>query len=214
MMLSEIIDAVQDEKVLVFSTLDNVLYELANALELLRIPFLFYVSGMPQHLRNAYANMFMHKSNIRCLLMTTSVGGRGLDLHCASRVIFAEPVWHWDLESQAVKRAWRMGQTRRVLVSTYVMRHTFEERITERKQTCFFDSDGSASEHMRPLTDDPGMREFIANPQLVHASEDLHRSSWTLQLFGTPSSDHFCLTSHHNSVLLSDLPLSKRARHL
>ena len=213
MMLSEIIDAVQDEKVLVFSTLDNVLYELANALELLRIPFLFYVSGMPQHLRNAYANMFMHKSNIRCLLMTTSVGGRGLDLHCASRVIFAEPVWHWDLESQAVKRAWRMGQTRRVLVSTYVMRHTFEERITERKQTCFFDSDGSASEHMRPLTDDPGMREFIANPQLVHASEDLHRSSWTLQLFGTPSSDDFCLTSHHNSVLLSDLPLSKRARH-
>lgn len=184
-MLQEILDAVPDEKVLVFSTLDHVLYELANALELCQVPFLFYVSGMSQHLRNTYVNTFMHKSQFRCLLMSAAVGGRGLDLHCASRIILAEPIWQWDLESQVVKRAWRMGQTRRVLVSTYVMQHTYEERLIERKKARFL-KDNDAAEQLQTLTDDPGMRAFFAHPQLIQAPAKEQAIVWTRSLLGDP----------------------------
>lgn len=182
-MLQEILDAVREEKVLVFSSLDHVLYELAKALELCQVSFLFYVSGMPQHLRNAYVNAFMHDSRFRCLLMSTATGGRGLDLHCASRIILAEPIWQWDLESQVVKRAWRLGQTRRVLVSTYVMQHTHEERLIERKKTRFL-KDNDAVERLQTLTDDSGMRAFVAHPQFLQASAKVPAIVWTRSLFG------------------------------
>lgn len=197
--LQEILEAVPDEKVLVFSTLHQVLNELANALELCKVPFLFYVSGMPQHLRNTYVNAFMHKSQFRCLLMSTAIGGCGLDLHCASRIILAEPIWQWDLESQAVKRAWRIGQTRRVLVSTYVMRHTYEERLIERKKARFLDGT-DAAEQVQTMTDDPGMREFLARPHLVQAPSKKREIAWTRTLLGTPAKHSF-------------VHASKRARH-
>ena len=197
--LQEILEAVPDEKVLVFSTLHQVLNELANALELCKVPFLFYVSGMPQHLRNTYVNAFMHKSQFRCLLMSTAIGGSGLDLHCASRIILAEPIWQWDLESQAVKRAWRIGQTRRVLVSTYVMRHTYEERLIERKKARFLDGT-DAAEQVQTMTDDPGMREFLARPHLVQAPSKKREIAWTRTLLGTPAKHSF-------------VHASKRARH-
>ena len=197
--LQEILEAVPDEKVLVFSTLHQVLNELANALELCKVPFLFYVSGMPQHLRNTYVNAFMHKSQFRCLLMSTAIGGSGLDLHCASRIILTEPIWQWDLESQAVKRAWRIGQTRRVLVSTYVMRHTYEERLIERKKARFLDGT-DAAEQVQAMTDDPGMREFLARPHLVQAPSKKREIAWTRTLLGAPAKHSF-------------VHASKRARH-
>lgn len=186
--LAEVLAAVHDEKVLIFSTLDNVLYELANALELAHVPFLFYVSGMPQHSRNTYASAFMHKEQFRCMLMSTSVGGRGLDLHHASRVILAEPIWQWDLESQVVKRAWRMGQTRRVLISTYVMQDTFEAQLMERKHERMMQGDAD-SELARTLTDDPGMRAFVAHPRMVPAAEPKTCASWNVLLFDTPTNE-------------------------
>lgn len=178
--LLELLEAVPHEKVLVFSVLDNVLFELASALDLLQIPYLLYVSGMPQHLRNTYAEAFTQKSTYRCLLMTTTVGGRGLDLHCASRVILAEPVWQQDLESQAVKRAWRMGQTRSVTVTTYIMKHTFEEQLITRKQTYGHDA---ALDQTKSLTDDPGMRDFVAHPHFIPEDDPPPVVSWNVPLF-------------------------------
>lgn len=169
--LHEILKAAVDEKILVFSMLDNVLFELAAALDVAQVPYLCYVAGMPQKLRNEYASTFAHSSTYRCLLMSTAVGGRGLDLHCASHVIFAEPVWQPDLESQAIKRAWRMGQTRRVVVSTYVMQNTFEEQLLARKQDRMSSLQTSATGDTRAFTEDPRMREFVAHPRFVPLGE-------------------------------------------
>ena len=110
-----------------------------------------------------------------------------------------EPIWQWDLESQAVKRAWRIGQTRRVLVSTYVMRHTYEERVIERKKARFLNGT-DAAEQLQTLTDDPGMREFLARPHLVQAPSKKREITWTRPLLGDPAK-------------LSFVHASKRARH-
>ncbi|WFD26192.1 hypothetical protein MNAN1_001169 [Malassezia nana] len=176
-MVLEILATVEQEKVLVFSSLDAVLYELANVLELLHVPFLLYVPGMPQHLRNVYASDFSHKPAYRCLLLSAAAGGRGLDLHCASRVILAEPIWQQDLETQVVKLAWRMGQTHRVTVSTYVMRETWEQRLVERKKDTSLTMPG-ALDTIRALTEDPGMRDLVAHPHLVSPSRAHDKALW------------------------------------
>lgn len=176
--LSEILSCVSTEKVLVFSALDNVLNEIAGALQVAQIPFLVYVSGVPQRVRNACISEFRHKEAYRCLLMTTHVGGRGLDLHCASRVIIAEPIWQLDLESQAIKRAWRMGQKRTVTVSIYAMAGTFEEQLVLRRESAYQDS----STPSRVFTDDPGMRNFVAHPRFV-GGEATNPPDWNITLF-------------------------------
>lgn len=190
-MLAEILTSIESEKVLVFSMLDNVLFELAAALDVVQVPYLCYVAGMPQKLRNEYASSFAHSSTYRCLLMSTTVGGRGLDLHCASRVLFAEPVWQLDLESQAIKRAWRMGQTRPVIVSTYVMQHTFEDRLVVRKKARIAElHETSAIDDAKTLTEDPGMRDFVAHPRFVQparAEKGTRLSCSALQM--TPTKD-------------------------
>ena len=168
-LLDEILAAAASEKILVFSMHENMLFELAAALDVAQVPYLCYVAGMPQKLRNEYASTFARTPTYRCLLMSTTVGGRGLDLHCASRIIFTEPVWQPDLESQAVKRAWRMGQTQRVVVSTYVMQNTFEQEMLARKHDRMKHVGEEVAGDTKQLTDDPGMRDFVAHPRFVPA---------------------------------------------
>lgn len=58
-------------------------------------------------------------------------GGVGLNIQCASVVIFCEPQLKPSLESQAVARAYRMGQTQKVMVHRLLMDETVDERILE-----------------------------------------------------------------------------------
>ena len=181
-MVLEILAAVKLEKVLVFSSLEHVLYELSNILELLRVPSLMYVPGTPQHLRNMNASEFVHKDVYRCLLLSTAAGSRGLHLHCASRVILAEPIWQHDLESQVVKHSWRIGQKNRVLVSTYVMRDTLEQCLFERKRDGLMEKDDTL-DNVRWPAEDPVMRDFVAHPQLVSSAAPSEGAIWAAKMF-------------------------------
>ncbi|KAI6090313.1 SNF2 family N-terminal domain-containing protein [Hypoxylon rubiginosum] len=64
-------------------------------------------------------------SNI--LLMTLGTGAVGLNLAIASRVYLLEPQWNPSIESQAIGRALRLGQTAQVVIIRYVMIDTIEE---------------------------------------------------------------------------------------
>lgn len=50
-----------------------------------------------------------------------------LNLTAASHVHVVEPHWNPSVEAQAIARAVRMGQTKNVLVTRYIMRGTVEE---------------------------------------------------------------------------------------
>lgn len=67
-------------------------------------------------------------------------GGTGLNIQAASVVIICEPQFKPSIENQAISRAYRMGQTRNVLVYRLLCEDTVDERITElleQKQAIF-----------------------------------------------------------------------------
>ncbi len=58
-------------------------------------------------------------------------GGTGVNIQSASVVIICEPQLKPSTENQAISRAYRMGQSRNVLVYRLLCKDTIDERITE-----------------------------------------------------------------------------------
>jgi non-specific serine/threonine protein kinase len=56
-------------------------------------------------------------------------GGTGLTLTAASHVIHFDRWWNPAVEDQATDRAYRIGQTRPVMVHKFICEGTLEERI-------------------------------------------------------------------------------------
>ena len=74
------------------------------------------------------------------LLAQIQAGGTGLNIQSASVVILCEPQFKPSIENQAISRAYRMGQTRNVLVYRLLCQNTVDEKITallEQKQAAF-----------------------------------------------------------------------------
>ncbi|KAG2490891.1 hypothetical protein HYH03_010808 [Edaphochlamys debaryana] len=66
---------------------------------------------------------------IDVLLLTTGVGGVGLNLTAADTVVFLEHDWNPMKDMQAMDRAHRLGQRRTVSVYRILTRSTLEERV-------------------------------------------------------------------------------------
>ncbi|KAL6844258.1 hypothetical protein ACP4OV_025931 [Aristida adscensionis] len=62
-------------------------------------------------------------------LLTTQVGGLGLTLTKADRVIVVDPAWNPSTDNQSVDRAYRIGQTKDVIVYRLMTSATIEEKI-------------------------------------------------------------------------------------
>lgn len=58
-------------------------------------------------------------------------GGTGLNIQSASVVIICEPQFKPSIENQAISRAYRMGQTRNVLVYRLLCENTVEEHLVD-----------------------------------------------------------------------------------
>jgi DNA helicase INO80 len=65
-------------------------------------------------------------------LLSTRAGGLGINLTAADTVIFYDSDWNPTIDSQAMDRAHRLGQTRQVTVYRLLARGTIEERMRDR----------------------------------------------------------------------------------
>lgn len=65
------------------------------------------------------------------LVCQIQAGGVGLNIQAASVVVFCEPQIKPSMETQAVARAYRMGQSRSVMVHRLLMENSVDERIME-----------------------------------------------------------------------------------
>jgi len=63
------------------------------------------------------------------MLLTTQVGGVGLNLTSADRVIVVDPAWNPATDAQAVDRAFRIGQKKEVRVYRLVMSGLIEDKM-------------------------------------------------------------------------------------
>ena len=79
--------------------------------------------------RQELVESFNQDPSIDVLLLTTKVGGLGLNLTGADTVIFMEHDWNPSNDLQAMDRAHRIGQKRVVNVYRLITRGTLEEKI-------------------------------------------------------------------------------------
>ncbi|QSZ30479.1 hypothetical protein DSL72_000033 [Monilinia vaccinii-corymbosi] len=75
---------------------------------------------------------FQTRPEIFIFLLSTRAGGLGINLTSADTVIFYDSDWNPTIDSQAMDRAHRLGQTRQVTVYRMITRGTIEERIRQR----------------------------------------------------------------------------------
>jgi SNF2 family DNA or RNA helicase len=64
-------------------------------------------------------------------ILSLKAGGTGLNLERANHVFHFDRWWNPAVENQATDRAFRIGQTRNVMVHKFICAGTMEERIDE-----------------------------------------------------------------------------------
>ena len=93
------------------------------------VTYLRLDGGVDAKDRFAIVEKFNADPTIDLLLLTTHVGGLGLNLTGADTVIFVEHDWNPMKDLQAMDRAHRIGQKRVVNVYRLITKNTLEEKI-------------------------------------------------------------------------------------
>jgi non-specific serine/threonine protein kinase len=129
--ISEVIAAKQ-EKMLVFTQFREVIPPLEAFLG-----SVFGRRGVVLHgdtevkKRQELVRQFQEDEGVPFFILSLKAGGAGLNLTAASHVVHFDRWWNPAVENQATDRAFRIGQTKNVLVHKFVCRGTVEEKIDE-----------------------------------------------------------------------------------
>ena len=81
----------------------------------------------------ALVQEFQTRDDIPVFLLTSQVGGLGLTLTAADRVIIVDPAWNPSVDNQSVDRAYRIGQRQDVVVYRLITCGTVEEKIYKKQ---------------------------------------------------------------------------------
>ncbi|KAH1165535.1 DNA excision repair protein ERCC-6-like [Mauremys mutica] len=93
------------------------------------------IDGTVTHLveRERRIGVFQSNKDYSVFLLTTQVGGVGITLTAASRVVIVDPSWNPATDAQAVDRAYRIGQKENVVIYRLITCGTVEEKIYRRQ---------------------------------------------------------------------------------
>ena len=83
--------------------------------------------------RQPLIEKFNSSQDVFVFLLTTKVGGLGVNLTGASRVLIFDPDWNPSTDTQARERAWRIGQDKQVTIYRLLTAGTIEEKIYHRQ---------------------------------------------------------------------------------
>lgn len=130
--LTDLLIPLVDEgrRVLVFSQFTELLELIADALSVLRLPFLSLTGNTRPAQRGEVVERFQ-SLEVPVLLVSLKAGGVGLNLTAADTVIHMDPWWNPAVEEQATARAHRIGQDQPVFVYKLVVEGSIEERMLE-----------------------------------------------------------------------------------
>uniref|UniRef100_A0A7M4ET24 DNA excision repair protein ERCC-6-like n=1 Tax=Crocodylus porosus TaxID=8502 RepID=A0A7M4ET24_CROPO len=83
--------------------------------------------------REKRISMFQSNKDYSVFLLTTQVGGVGITLTAANRVVIFDPSWNPATDAQAVDRVYRIGQKENVVIYRLITCSTVEEKIYRRQ---------------------------------------------------------------------------------
>ncbi|CAI5952896.1 unnamed protein product [Closterium sp. NIES-65] len=117
------------EKSVVFSQWTAFLDLLEIAFKRAKVLYVRLDGSMSQQQRERAINEFRENPKVEVLLVSLKAGGVGLNLTAASHAFVMDPWWNPSVEEQAVMRVHRIGQTRPVTVTRFIVRDSVEERM-------------------------------------------------------------------------------------
>lgn len=123
----------ENHKILVFSQFTSLLAIVRSRLDAANIPYA-YLDGRTRD-REARVEQFQSDPGVKLFLISLKAGGLGLNLHAAEYVYLLDPWWNPAVEAQAIDRAHRIGQTRRVFAYRLIARDTVEEKVLALQQS-------------------------------------------------------------------------------
>lgn len=123
----------QGHRALIFSQSRAMLCILEQYLQSHQFNYLKMDGTVTVSQRQGMIKTFNENSDYLVFLATTRVGGLGVNLTGADRVIIYDPDWNPATDNQAKERAWRIGQLRNVTVYRLLSAGTIEEKIYQRQ---------------------------------------------------------------------------------
>ena len=121
-------------KVLIFSSFEKYLQLFRKQFEKAGQPYAWLTGDVAQNQRKKAVDQFTNDPTVQAFFMTTKAGGVGLNLTAADYVFVLDPWWNPFVESQAIARAHRIGQTEKVVAVKFIARDTIEEKILKMQE--------------------------------------------------------------------------------
>jgi superfamily II DNA or RNA helicase len=117
----------EGHKALVFSQFTSFLAIVRRRLDREGIDY-EYLDGKTSR-RDLAVERFQNDPKCKLFLISLKAGGQGLNLTAAEYVFLLDPWWNPAVEAQAIDRAHRIGQARRVFAYRLITRDTVEEKV-------------------------------------------------------------------------------------
>jgi hypothetical protein len=170
--IAEVIAAKQ-EKVLVFTQFRDMITPLAVFLgSRFGRPGLVLHGETAVGKRQPLVRQFQEDERVPFFVISLKAGGAGLNLTAAAHVVHFDRWWNPAVENQATDRAFRIGQTKNVLVHKFVCRGTVEEKIDQ-----LIDSKRQLSQDLLEGGGEVLLTEMRDDDLLKLVSLDLHTAS-------------------------------------
>ena len=119
-------------RALIFSQYKIMLDQVEKLFDILGLSYFRIDGDTASEKRLKIIDRFNNGENFACI-STTKVGGIGVNLVGADRVVIVDPDWNPSTDNQALERAWRIGQTKDVSVYRLITIGTIEEKIYKKQ---------------------------------------------------------------------------------
>ncbi len=119
----------EGHKALIFSSFVKHLDLYTEACRKEGFKYAWLTGDVPQSQREGIIKKFQDDPDVHLFFISIKAGGFGLNLTSADYVFILDPWWNPAVEEQAMSRAHRMGQRKKVFVYRFIARDTLEEKI-------------------------------------------------------------------------------------
>jgi SNF2 family DNA or RNA helicase len=130
-LIREVKENAGNHKLLIFSQFTQMLQLIKEQFEEAGIDYCYLDGSTSLNKRKEQVDKFQENENIKAFLISLKAGGVGLNLTTADYVYIVDPWWNPAAEQQAIDRAHRIGQKRKVFAYKMICKDSVEEKILQ-----------------------------------------------------------------------------------